>query len=179
MKRLQWAAYVILLSVVTLGLACSDDSPVSPDLPRGPAAGIGGGIGADSALPSEVAAALERGILDEYHAEQIYLRVIEDFGEVLPFTNVVYAEVRHSDSISRLYVNRGLPVPGNPWNRDNVPRFRSIPEACRAGADAEEQNVEMYEQLLRLGLPFDVRTVFTNNRRASLENHLPAFRFCS
>ncbi len=167
-------SHLFLLFLVTLGFACSDDSPVSPDPGPGPVAGIAG-----SALTPDAAAALERGILDEYHAEQIYLRVIEDFGEVFPFTNVVYAEVRHSDSISRLYVNRGLPVPGNPWNRDNVPRFRSIPEACRAGADAEEQNVEMYEELLRLGLPFDVRTVFTNNRRASLENHLPAFRSCS
>jgi hypothetical protein len=37
----------------------------------------------------------------------------------------------------------------------------------------------MYDRLLPLELPADVRQVFTNNRRASLVNHLPAFESCS
>jgi hypothetical protein len=37
----------------------------------------------------------------------------------------------------------------------------------------------MYDDMLRLSLPSDVRQVFENNRSASLVNHLPAFERCS
>ena len=37
----------------------------------------------------------------------------------------------------------------------------------------------MYDELLRLTLPADVRQVFENVGLASLSNHLPAFERCS
>jgi hypothetical protein len=51
--------------------------------------------------------------------------------------------------------------------------------ACAAGAAAERENIAMYDDLLRTDLPVDVRQVFSNNRSASLVNHLPAFERCS
>ena len=122
---------------------------------------------------------MERAILDEYHAEAVYSRVLEDFGNVIPFANVVHAEARHSESIARVYRNHEMAVPDDPWHRDNVPRFRSVPEACAAAAVEEEKNIAMYDELLRMELPDDVRRVFTTNRLASLEAHLPAFRVCA
>ena len=60
---------------------------------------------------------------DEYHAEETYLRVLADLGDVLPFYNVVYAEQRHSASLAGLLERRGLAVPASEWNVNNVPRF--------------------------------------------------------
>ncbi len=36
----------------------------------------------------------------------------------------------------------------------------------------------LYDRYLDMDLPTDVRTVFTNNRAASLNNHLPASSRC-
>ena len=44
---------------------------------------------------------------------------------------------------------------------------------------AEVENAEIYDRYLDLPLPADVRTVFENNRDASIERHLPAFERCS
>lgn len=182
-QLLSTGSYVVLLLLLGLGLGCESDSPVGPTFPGGAGGGVGAGsgsgLGSGSALTRDARAAMERAILDEYQAEATYSRVIEDFGEVIPFTNVVYAEERHSESIGYLYRSRDLSVPANPWNRDNVARFRSLAEACAAAAETEERNIAMYDELLALELPLDVGNVFGNNRRASLEHHLPAFLVCA
>ena len=126
-----------------------------------------------------ILAAMEVAIQDEYRAELIYQRVLDDFGSVLPFRNIINAEVRHSQAIAGLYVTRGLPVPASRWASDEIPAFPSIPAACQAGVVAEIENIEIYDQYLALPLPADVLTVFTNNRAASLQAHLPAFQRCS
>jgi hypothetical protein len=142
------------------------------------------GCGSDPVAPSdtltlEVTAAMTEAIQDEYRAENIYLRVLADFGDVVPFRNVVYAEERHSQSLASLFVRRDLTVPLSDWNLNNVPQFASVTAACAAGVVAELENIAMYDAFLDLALPADVRTVFENNRAASLERHLPAFQNCS
>jgi hypothetical protein len=131
-----------------------------------------------TALTPAVAAAVDSAIQDEFRAEQIYLRVIADHGNALPFFNVVIAEQRHSAALAGVLERRGLDVPESDWDLDNVPRFATVAEACAAAADAEVANIALYDQLLVGDLPTDVRNVFTNNRRASLERHLPAFTAC-
>jgi len=130
-------------------------------------------------LTAEVRAALERSLQDEYRAETIYQGVINDLGSPLPFLNVLTAEQRHSASIAQLFSRRGLTPPASQWTLDRVPHFTTVPAACRAAVVAERENIAMYDELLRLDLPFDVRQVFVNNRSASLVNHLPAFERCS
>lgn len=160
-----WMAGVgIMLGTVGF-LACGDSS--SPTAPS------------TTTLTSEVRTALERGIQDEYRAEMTYQGVVEDLGQLAPFVNVLSAEQRHSDSIAQLFVRRNLTPPPNSWTVEMVPHFTSIPAACGAAATAERGNVAMYDELLRLVLPADVRQVFENIRLASLTNHLPAFEHCS
>jgi hypothetical protein len=54
-----------------------------------------------------------------------------------------------------------------------------VPLACAAGVVAEQEDAAFYTPYLnRADLPQDVRNVFTNLQRASLENHLPAFERC-
>ena len=133
---------------------------------------------AASSLPTEVAAAVSTALQDEYHAEQTYRRVLSDFGTVLPFANIVTAEQRHATALAGILQARGIAVPASDWTTDNVPRFTSVAQACAIAADAEVSNIALYDTLLAQPLPDDVRTVFTNNRRASLEAHLPAFTRC-
>ncbi len=123
-------------------------------------------------------AAMNSAIQDEYHAEAVYLGVLADFGEVLPFYNIVFAEQRHSETIASLFVRRGLDVPSSDHTVDNVPRFDSVPAACAVAVEAEVANIEMYDLLLEGDLAADVRRVFQNNRRASLDHHLLAFEAC-
>lgn len=122
----------------------------------------------DSVTPSEpltpeVLIILNSAIQDEYRAENIYLRVLADFGAVQPFRSIVNAEVRHFLSIGRVFSNGGLEVPESEWNLYNVPVFASVVEACAAGVIAEIENIELYDEFLKLELPADVRLVFENN----------------
>jgi hypothetical protein len=136
------------------------------------------GTGIQPATP-EVVSAMESAIQDEYHAEATYRRILADLGDAWPFTNIVQAERRHIQAAAGLFTNRGIEVPNSKWNLDNVTRFDSIREACATAAQAERDNVSLYDTLLQMDLPSDVRNVFTNNRAASLENHLPAFESCA
>ena len=130
-------------------------------------------------LTADVRAALERSIQDEYHAETIYQGVVNDLGPLPPFLNVITAEQRHSASLAQAFARRGLTPPANAWSLERVPHFSAIVTACGAAATAERDNIAMYDDMLRLSLPSDVRQVFENNRSASLVNHLPAFERCS
>jgi hypothetical protein len=161
MKRAAAAAMAIGL---TGAAACGDsESPTAPT----------------ATLSAEARAALERSLQDEYRAETTYAGVIEDLGTLLPFVNVLTAEQRHSAAIAQLFTRRGLSAPASEWSLAEVQHFTSAPAACAAAADAERANVALYDGLLRLALPGDVRQVFENVRAASLTNHLPAFERCS
>src|SRR5690606_12410565 len=114
-----------------------------------------------------------------YRAEAIYQGVIDDFGAVAPFANIIGAEVRHSAAIARLFQTRGLTVPPTSWTSATVPHYPSVPAACAAGVVAERDNIAIYDRHFALPLPADVQQVFQNNRGASLYNHLPAFERCA
>jgi len=73
----------------------------------------------------------------------------------------------------------GLPALYPFFSVGAVPHFASARDACVAAAGAERDNISLYDHLLTLALPNDVRQVFTNNRRASIDNHQPAFIACS
>ena len=149
---------------VSIAAACGGDtSPIAPT---------------PVTLTAQVRAALERSIQDEYRAETIYQGVVNDLGPLVPFTNVLTAEQRHSASIAQLFTRRAMVAPASSWTLDSVPHFATAAAACVAAAAAERANISMYDELLRLDLPADVRQVFTNVRLASLERHLPAFERC-
>jgi hypothetical protein len=162
----RWLMLGILPVAALMAGAC--DSPRSPLSPT-----------PVTVVTSDLLAALDLGIQDEYRAEAIYQGVVNDFGPVLPFTMVLTAELRHSSTIAQLYAKRGLPAPVSQSTVNTVPHFATVREACAAGVVAERENIALYDRLLGGELPDDVRQVFSNNRRASLDNHLPAFVGCS
>ncbi|MGE3691487.1 MAG: DUF2202 domain-containing protein [Novosphingobium sp.] len=124
---------------------------------------------------------LEQALLDalddERKAEAAYDSVIERFGPVRPFINIVEAEARHSAAVERQMRRLGVPVPPNPWpGRVQAPA--SLKAACAAAIEGEIENIAMYDRLLENIADGDVRQTFLNLRSASHDNHLPAFRRC-
>jgi rubrerythrin len=124
--------------------------------------------------------ALGLALQDEYAAEKLYRQVLDQFGEVRPFSHIVNAEQRHSAALERVYVRRGLVAPENTGRElSQEPQWKTLQEACQVAVDAERDNVALYEELLGRDLPADVVRTFEHLRDASLERHLPAFERCA
>jgi hypothetical protein len=123
-------------------------------------------------------ASLEEALHDEYKARALYTRIIEEFGEIRPFINIVDAESRHIQALLPLFHKYGLDIPEDDWaKRVEVPA--SVFDACQAGVDAEIENAEMYDRLLTNTADYpDVQAVLKQLQRASADNHLPAFQRC-
>ena len=124
--------------------------------------------------PKEIAA-LNSAIQDEYKARATYAKVVENFGAVPPFSNIIQAETKHIAALSRLFQNYGLVVPQDTWAA-KVPAFASIEAACAAAVQAEIDNAALYDSLVDGVTHPDLLQVFEALRRASIENHLPAFQ---
>ena len=163
MRRLIVPSFAVALAATLAACSSTSTTVVAPNA---------------TPLTTELRSALELALLDERHAEAIYVQVLTDHGDITPFRNIVNAERQHAAAIEQLFRNRGLAVPTITPDPAAVPRFAAVSSACAAAADAEVANVELYDRYLGWTLPADVRTVFTNNRRASVENHLPAFTRC-
>ncbi len=122
--------------------------------------------------------ALVEALNDEYKAHAMYRHVINKFGEIRPFINIVAAEQRHIRALLPLFEKYDIPVPEDDWaSRIEAPA--SIREACQVAVEAEIENGEMYDRLLGFACDYpDVQDVFKKLQSASLENHLPAFQRC-
>lgn len=122
--------------------------------------------------------ALNLTINDEYRAKAIYRKVLDKFGEVKPFLNIINSEQSHIDELKTIYEKYNLTIPEDEWY-DKVPEFDSVQEACQAGVQAEIDNAALYDRLFAQVDNQDITAVFTSLRDASEYNHLPAFRRCS
>jgi hypothetical protein len=134
----------------------------------------------DVDLDEETIGFLTDALQDEYHAEAVYAKVMEDFGDdVRPFSNIIGAEKTHSDSIEDLFVLYGVEIPENEWANAELEGYVSVAEACAAGVEAEIANVALYDSFLEDIKYEDIKLVLTNLRDASEDNHLPAFERCA
>jgi rubrerythrin len=120
---------------------------------------------------------VEEALDDEHRAHATYSQVLADFGDVLPFANIIEAEARHIDALTRVMQRHQVPVPSNPWT-GKVPRFASVAEACAAGVKAEIDNGTLYDRLMATTRRPDILDVFRSLKEASQQHHLPAFHRC-
>ncbi len=129
-------------------------------------------------MKNPIADALIEALDDEYKARATYRYVINTFGPVRPFIHIVEAESRHIQALIPLFHRYGVPVPPDTWEQ-RIAHPGSIMEACKAGVEAEIENVAMYDRLLKVtaGYP-DIQRVLMNLQRASSANHLPALQRC-
>lgn len=113
-------------------------------------------------------------IKDEYKARAEYDALVDKFGNVNPFYQLINAETNHVDALSNLFEAYDLDVP-----EDHGEDFAVIPntleEAYAIGVEAEIANIALYQSYLELHLPEAVETVFINLMTAS-EHHLAAFQ---
>lgn len=116
---------------------------------------------------------LTYAIQDETLAYAEYSKILETYGIIRPFSNIIRAEQSHIDAIERLFEAYTIALPDtNAGAYVTVPA--SVAEALEAGIQAEKNNIAMYEKFLAQALPDDVKTVFTALMNAS-ETHLAAF----
>lgn len=122
--------------------------------------------------------ALLSALDDEYRAEAMYEAVIQRFGEVRPFVNIIEAERRHA-AMAKAEMDRLLiPYPATNPHRGRLAAPASLLEACQQGITAERENIALYDRLLPTILDNQVRETLTALQRASRERHLPAFERC-
>jgi len=122
--------------------------------------------------------ALREALDDEYKARATYQGVIDRFGPVRPFVNIIEAEERHANALLRLFERFGIEPPKDRW-AGQVPAPSSLADACKAGVEAEIENAAMYARLLAQVSDARVRDVLTRLQQASQQRHLPAFRRCA
>ncbi len=120
---------------------------------------------------------LDAALLDEYLARDTYRKIIEAFGPVRPFVNIVEAEQRHIDALLPLYEKYHIPLPTIP-DPASIPLPGSLLEACETGVSAELENIDLYDRLIAATDLPDVRAVLQRLQAASRDHHLPAFRRC-
>lgn len=128
-------------------------------------------------LDEKTIEALREALEDEYRARASYRKVIEAFGPVRPFVNIVEAENRHAKALLALFERFGVEPPQDAWpGRVTAPS--TLVEACRAGVEGEIENEAMYERLIAQITDPEVLAVMRRLQCASQEQHLPAFRRC-
>jgi hypothetical protein len=130
------------------------------------------------ALDAAEVAALTAAINEEYGALNTYQAVLNQFGNVLPFSRIVRSEQQHVNALSRLFTKYGLPVPVN-LGLVPTPTWDDLTAACRTGVDAEIADAALYDTLRPSVDNADILQVFANLQAASLNNHLPAFETCN
>jgi hypothetical protein len=111
---------------------------------------------------------------DESIARAEYAAILDTYGSVRPFTNIIRAEESHIASLLPLFEAYGIAVPADE-SESLVTTVPSLTEAYQTGVSAEVNNIAMYETFLDQNLPDNVRAVFESLMRAS-ENHLRAFQ---
>lgn len=129
----------------------------------------------DEAILDQV---LRIAVYDEFHAYETYRKVIDTFGNITPFSNIIEAEVRHYSALIPLLAKYNVPVPIDNWyEKIEIPN--TLVECCEVGVVAEIDNIKMYDDLLQYVQEYpDVQDVLYRLQAASYNNHLPAFRSC-
>lgn len=134
--------------------------PTSPDI--------------DPATVSALCEALE----DECRARATYRRVIEKFGPVRPFVNIVEAEGRHAAALLAQFQRLGLTPPPDTWAGRDIALPDTLAEICAEAVKAEIENAALYDRLLAVVRDPEIREVMRRLQEASQERHLLAFKRC-
>ncbi len=121
--------------------------------------------------------ALSEALEDEYKARATYRKVIERFGLVRPFVNIVEAEGRHIAALQAQFNRLGVSPPLDTW-QERVKAPESVAQACADGVQAEIENDAMYVRLLGQVTDAEVRSVMLRLQEASRTQHLRAFQRC-
>lgn len=132
---------------------------------------------AKESLTDPVRAALLAALDDEYKAEATYRAVLDRHGDVRPFSNIIRAEQHHQAMVKAEMDKRSWSYGPNPYI-GKIKAPATLAEACKAGVQAEIENIALYDKLLPTIKDAAARDVLVRLQWASRENHLPAFERC-
>lgn len=119
--------------------------------------------------------ALQRAFDDEVKAYETYSAVIEKFGAVFPFVNIIQAEQTHQDALLAVASVHEITLIRTVPENINIPK--TLRECYELGVAAEIQNIQLYDELLLHVQEYaEVQDLFYRLQAASYNNHLPAFR---
>ena len=157
--RVVWMVLLSLYLMVSTGFAAD------------PGYGAKGALQAANPTVQEM---LNYSMQDEYLARAEYNVVLDKFGKVRPFSNIVRSEEQHIALLKPLFTDRGWDVPGDESAAQiEVPETGAV--ALQLGRQIELDNIAMYEHFLRQpNLPEDVKSVFERLVAAS-RRHLQAY----
>ncbi|MEZ5217310.1 MAG: DUF2202 domain-containing protein [Ilumatobacteraceae bacterium] len=128
----------------------------------------------------ELASILDQAMAEERLAVATYQAVLDEFGNVASFSNIVRSETRHVSSLQTVADRYGIDV------SDALPGDVTVPatlaDAYDLGIAVEIEDGDLYDTLIArmdaadIADDFpDVIRVFENLQAASLDKHLPAF----
>jgi hypothetical protein len=127
--------------------------------------------GSDAALAWEALMGPE----GEFAALASYQAVLDEYGDVEPYATIMQAEARHADALIRQLGRMGVDTPEENPYLGLIAAPADLTTAAEAWAEGEVANVELYDRLLADATDEGLIRVFENLRRASAEQHLPAF----
>lgn len=130
-------------------------------------------------LAEQTRQALLAALDDEWKAYAFYAAVMDKFGQVRPFSKIILAERAHAAALLALCEKYNVAVPENRWESAEFDVPDQLADACELGAEAERENIAIYDEYLTFVREPDIRRVMTQLRSASLNNHLPAFERCA
>ncbi|MBN1848527.1 MAG: DUF2202 domain-containing protein [Deltaproteobacteria bacterium] len=133
-----------------------------------------GAKGAEQSDDPTLEQMLVYAIQDEYLAHAEYEYIINQYGSIRPFSNIIKAEETHIAMLKPLFEKYGFKLPEDKGG-DHVLVPKDLRQAFEAGVQAEIDNIAMYEKFLSKNLADDVRSAFQMLKNAS-ENHLRAFQ---
>lgn len=167
---------VLTASVYSPTLAASDSGRGGPPNRNGQNASPQGQT-VVTTLSEQEAADLATAIQEEYTAMNTYQAVIDELGNVRPFSRIVRAEQQHVNALIRVAQRFGVDVPENAGEVADI-EWSTIEEACQMGVTFEQLDADFYDTLLPNTTNTVLVRVYTNMQRASLNNHLPALEAC-
>lgn len=113
-------------------------------------------------------------IEDEYAARAEYDLIVEKFGNVNPYYNIIRSEESHILKLKALFETYNIPLPEDTGS-EHIVTPANLTDAASTGVSAEKSNIAMYDKFLSMNLPDDVKAVFVSLKNASL-GHLSAFQ---
>ncbi|MBT4722869.1 DUF2202 domain-containing protein [Candidatus Falkowbacteria bacterium] len=128
-------------------------------------------------LDQQTVGYLEAALADERKARATYEAVINSFGNVRPFINIIRAEEQHIAMLKGLFDKYGVEIPEDNTVLGSLPS--TLSEVCAVGVQAEIDNDQLYQDMIGSINEQDIKEVFTSLAAASLNMHLPAFEKCA
>ena len=119
---------------------------------------------------------LRIAIYNELVAYETYTKVIQQFGAIQPFVNIIEAEKTHYAALLALLEKYQVALPLNDYSLTiQIPN--TLQECCELGVASEIENIAMYDNLLGYTSNYaDIQDVLFKLQAASYNNHLVAFR---